>query len=250
MSSTARRIEISQNLAAVEREINLAVEKSNRDRSEITLIAVTKNFPVSDVVHLYDLGLRNFGENRDQEARAKVEEFKKYVADSESSDDQANLANLANQVKWHFQGQLQRNKLRSIATWADFIHSLDQERYLLPLQQLSIELKKPISLLLQLSLDLPIRPDRGGVPPEELIDLGTKVKEHSGLILQGLMAVAPLDVAPDLAFGALQTISGTFLKAFPDATWVSAGMSGDFAAAIAAGATHIRIGSSILGSRT
>jgi pyridoxal phosphate enzyme (YggS family) len=244
MSSSARRIEISQNLAAVEREITLAVEKSNRARSEITLIAVTKNFPVSDVVHLYDLGLRNFGENRDQEARAKVEEFKKYVADSESSEDQAN------QVKWHFQGQLQRNKLRSIATWADFIHSLDQERYLLPLQQLSIELKKPISLLLQLSLDLPIRPDRGGVPPEELIELGEKVKEHSGLILQGLMAVAPLDVAPDLAFGALQTISGTFLKAFPDATWVSAGMSGDFADAIAAGATHIRIGSSILGSRT
>ena len=121
---------------------------------------------------------------------------------------------------------------------------------MLPLQQLSIELKKPISLLLQLSLDLPIRPDRGGVPPEELIRLGEKVKEHSGLILQGLMAVAPLDVAPDLAFGALKTISGTFLKAFPDATWVSAGMSGDFGAAIAAGATHIRIGSSILGSRT
>jgi uncharacterized pyridoxal phosphate-containing UPF0001 family protein len=70
------------------------------------------------------------------------------------------------------------------------------------------------------------------------------------LILKGLMAVAPLDVAPDLAFGALRTISGTFLKAFPDATWVSAGMSGDFAAAIASGATHIRIGSSILGSRT
>lgn len=244
MSSSARRIEISQNLAVVEREICLAVEKSNRDRSEITLIAVTKNFPVSDVVHLYDLGLRNFGENRDQEARAKVEEFKKYVADSESSEDQAN------QVKLHFQGQLQRNKLRSIATWADFIHSLDEERYLLPLQQLSVELEKPISLLLQLSLDLPIRPDRGGVPPEDLIGLGAKIKEHSGLNLQGLMAVAPLDVAPDLAFSALQTISGTFLKAFTDATWVSAGMSGDFAAAIASGATHLRIGSSILGSRT
>lgn len=244
MSSSARRIEISQNLAVVEREICIALEKSNRDRSEITLIAVTKNFPVSDVVHLYDLGLRNFGENRDQEARAKVEEFKKYVADSEKSGDQVN------QVKWHFQGQLQRNKLRSIATWADFIHSLDEERYLLPLQQLSVELEKPISLLLQLSLDLPIRPDRGGVPPEDLIGLGAKIKEHSGLILQGLMAVAPLDVAPDLAFSALQTISGTFLKAFPDATWVSAGMSGDFAAAIASGATHLRIGSSILGSRT
>ncbi len=241
MSSSARRVEISQNLAAVEREICLAVENSNRDRSEITLIAVTKNFPVSDVVHLYDLGLRNFGENRDQEARAKVDEFKKYVADSEKTEDQ---------VKWHFQGQLQRNKLRSIATWADFIHSIDQEKYLLPLQQLSIELKKPISLLLQLSLDLPIRPDRGGVPPEELIGLGEKIKDHSGLVLQGLMAVAPLDVAPELAFGALQAISGTFLKAFPDATWVSAGMSGDFVAAIAAGATHIRIGSSILGSRT
>ncbi len=247
MSSSARRFEISQNLAVVEREIYLALEKSNRDRSEITLIAVTKNFPVSDVVHLYDLGLRNFGENRDQEARAKVEEFKKYVADSESSEDQTNQAN---QVKWHFQGQLQRNKLRSIASWADFIHSLDQERYLLPLQQLSVELEKPISLLLQLSLDLPIRPDRGGVPPEDLIGLGAKMKEHSGLILQGLMAVAPLDVAPDLAFSALKTISGTFLKAFPDATWVSAGMSGDFAAAIASGATHLRIGSSILGSRT
>jgi pyridoxal phosphate enzyme (YggS family) len=247
MSSSARRIEISQNLATVEREITVAVEKSNRDRSEITLIAVTKNFPVSDVVHLYDLGLRNFGENRDQEARAKVEEFKKYVGDSEESEESEDQAN---QVKWHFQGQLQRNKLRSIATWADFIHSLDQERYLLPLQQLSIELKKPISLLLQLSLDLPIRPDRGGVPPEELIGLGEKVKDQPGLVLKGLMAVAPLDVAPDLAFGALRTISGTFLKAFPDATWVSAGMSGDFAEAIASGATHIRIGSSILGSRS
>ena len=241
MSSSARLNEISQNLAAVEREVSIAVEKSNRQRAEITLIAVTKNFPVSDVVHLYDLGIRNFGENRDQEARAKVEEFKKYVESDETN---------AEGVKWHFQGQLQRNKLRSIATWADFIHSVDQDKYLPPLQQLSIEIKKPISVLLQLSLDLPIRPDRGGVAPEELIDLGEKVMELPGLNLQGLMAVAPLDVAPDLAFNALRTISGTFLKAFPDANWISAGMSGDFAAAIAAGATHIRVGSSILGSRT
>ncbi len=240
MSSSARQIEISQNLAAVEREICLAVEKSNRERSEITLIVVTKNFPASDVVHLYDLGIRNFGENRDQEAKAKVEEFKNYVADDAKNE---------KETKWHFQGQLQRNKLRSIATWADFIHSFDQERYLLPLQQLSIELEKPISLLLQLSLDLPIRPDRGGVAPEELIELGEKVKEYSGLKLQGLMAVAPLDVAPELAFNALKTISGTFLRAFPDADWISAGMSGDFAEAIAAGATHLRVGSSILGSR-
>lgn len=240
MSSSARHNEISQNLAAVEREICLAAEKSNRERSEITLIVVTKNFPASDVVHLYDLGIRNFGENRDQEAKAKVEEFKNYVADDAKNEKES---------KWHFQGQLQRNKLRSIATWADFIHSIDQERYLLPLQQLSVELEKPISLLLQLSLDLPIRPDRGGVAPEELIELGEKVKEHSGLKLQGLMAVAPLDVAPELAFNALKTISGTFLRAFPDATWISAGMSGDFAAAIAAGATHLRVGSSILGSR-
>lgn len=240
MSSSARQIEISQNLAAVEREICLAVEKSNRERSEITLIVVTKNFPASDVAHLYDLGIRNFGENRDQEAKAKVEEFKNYVADDAKNE---------KETKWHFQGQLQRNKLRSIATWADFIHSFDQERYLLPLQQLSIELEKPISLLLQLSLDLPIRPDRGGVAPEELIELGEKVKELSGLKLQGLMAVAPLDVAPELAFNALKTISGTFLRAFPDATWISAGMSGDFAEAIAAGATHLRVGSSILGSR-
>lgn len=152
MSSSARHNEISQNLAAVEREICLAAEKSNRERSEITLIVVTKNFPASDVVHLYDLGIRNFGENRDQEAKAKVEEFKNYVADDAKNEKES---------KWHFQGQLQRNKLRSIATWADFIHSIDQERYLLPLQQLSVELEKPISLLLQLSLDLPIRPDRG-----------------------------------------------------------------------------------------
>lgn len=241
MSSSARLNEISEKLAAVEREISIAVEKSNRQRAEITLIAVTKNFPVSDVVHLYDLGIRNFGENRDQEARAKVGEFKKYGEGDEKHGEGA---------KWHFQGQLQRNKLRSIATWADFIHSVDQNKYLPPLQQLSIELKKPISVLLQLSLDLPIRPDRGGVAPEELIDLGEKVMELPGLNLQGLMAVAPLDVAPDLAFNALRTISGTFLKAFPDANWISAGMSGDFAAAIAAGATHIRVGSSILGSRT
>jgi uncharacterized pyridoxal phosphate-containing UPF0001 family protein len=83
-----------------------------------------------------------------------------------------------------------------------------------------------------------------------LIELGEKVMKLPGLKLQGLMAVAPLDVAPNLAFNALRTISGTFLKAFPDANWISAGMSGDFADAIAVGATHIRVGSSILGSRT
>ena len=99
MSSSARLNEISQKLAAVEREISIAVEKRNRQRAEITLIAVTKNFPVSDVVHLYDLGIRNFGENRDQEARAKVGEFKKYVEGDEKHGEGA---------KWHFQGQLQR----------------------------------------------------------------------------------------------------------------------------------------------
>lgn len=235
MPASERRSEIAKNLLEIRQRIDQAINAHHRDRSEITLIAVTKNFPTSDLLHLYDLGIRNFGENREQEGSVKFAEFNTYIEDPS--------------VNWHFQGQLQRNKLRSIATWANYIHSLDQERYLAPLQLLSEELEKPISLLLQFSLDLPIRPDRGGVAPETLLELGKKVIAFSGLKLKGLMTVAPLDVAPELAFAALKTISSTFLRAFPDANWLSAGMSGDFEAAIGAGATHIRVGTSILGSR-
>lgn len=226
MSSSARRIEISQNLAAVEREITLAVEKSNRERSEITLIAVTKNFPVSDVVHLYDLGLRNFGENRDQEGSVKAPAM---PAD----------------CVWHFQGQIQSNKLKSICEWADVIHSLDSAKH----AQKIAELGTNARILVQVALETKFREGRGGVDPDLLAEFLEDVITRKRLNVAGLMAVAPLDEAPEPAFARLAELSAKSRSTWPQLSTISAGMSGDFEAAISQGATLVRVGSSILGHR-
>jgi len=201
--------EISANLEKVNEQIKLAAEKANRSTDEITLIAVTKTFPVSDIEILYSLGIREFGENRDQEASGKV-------------------SLLPDDVKWHFQGQIQSNKLKSITSWASYIHSVDQ---------------------LQVSLDKPPQ-SRSGVNPSDLLELAGAISELPGISLQGLMAVAPVDSPAEEAFAELVAIRSDFLRTFPAAKSLSIGMSGDYQIAIKYGATHIRIGSSILGIRT
>ena len=176
---------IAQNLSLVESRIEKACKSANRERSEVVLVAVTKTYPVADVEILANLGLSHFGENRDQEGREKS----------------ANVP-----AHWHFQGQIQSNKIPSIASWAHTVHSLDEKRHWV--------------------LSFPF------------------------LILHGLMAVAPLGEVPDQAFGRLASIHSVFSQQFPDSSALSAGMSDDFESAIAHGATHVRIGSSILGSRS
>jgi len=220
--------EISANLEKVSEQIKLAAEKANRSTDEITLIAVTKTFPVSDIEILYSLGIREFGENRDQEASGKV-------------------SLLPGDVKWHFQGQIQRNKLKSITSWASYIHSVDQQKYAQIISQHSGGIEKPI--FIQVSLDKPPQ-SRSGVNPSDLIELAGAISELPGISLQGLMAVAPVDSPAEEAFAELVAIRSDFLRTFPAAKSLSIGMSGDYQIAIKYGATHIRIGSSILGIRS
>ena len=221
---TARRIEIAENLAKVKERITKAADASKRDIGEITLIAVTKTFPVSDIEILYELGIRNFGENRDQEGSVKAPE-------------------LPDDAIWHFQGQIQSNKLKSIVNWADVVHSIDQFSHAQKLD--SFGRKKDI--FIQVALDQ--SENRGGIQPSELLNFVESLTALSNLRILGLMAVAPLGEEPDSAFNRLSEISKNLLAIHPGMRAISAGMSNDFEAAISNGATHIRIGSQILGVR-
>lgn len=205
----------------------MATASANRDPSEIKLIAVTKTFPISDLLYLYELGVRDFGENRDQEASGKVQE-------------------LPSDINWHFQGQIQSNKLKSISSWATYIHSVDQFKYAKMISDFSAGQVK--SIFIQLSLDQ-IPDGRGGVSPTDLHDLATQINQLPNLKLMGLMAVAPVGEDPNLAFTRLAKYQNEFVQNFPEAKSLSAGMSGDYESAVSHGATHLRIGSSILGNR-
>ena len=222
-----RTSEITANLNDVKAKIASAALKAGRDADEITLIVVTKTFPISDLEILYSLGVREFGENRDQEAAEKV-------------------ARLPSDIKWNFQGGIQSNKLKSITTWAGCIHSVDKLKYAQIISEQNTG--KPKEIFIQVSLDQPPE-SRGGVDPKKLIDLASEITKLPGISLKGLMAVAPLDLPEEQAFLKLKEIQADFVAVFKDAKYLSAGMSGDYEMAISYGATHLRIGSSILGNR-
>ena len=203
---------------------NLHEVQSRISNPEVTLIVVTKTYPVSDVHILKDLGINNFGENRTEEG-----------AEKSSAVDGI----------WHFQGGIQSRKLKEIAQWADVIHSLDQLSHA---QKLDNLLTEKIDIFLQLSLDGD--PSRGGVQEGDLSPLAQKISEMTHLNLQGLMCVLPLGVELHDGFRKVSAIHSRFQSEFPQAKYLSAGMSGDFEIAIEYGATHIRVGSQILGPRT
>jgi len=231
---SARRSEISQALTSVEERIVNATTAAGRLRSEVKLIVVTKTFPITDLEICYELGLREFGENRDQEGGPKASE-------------------LPSDINWHFQGQIQGNKIKSIATWADVVHSIDNFSHASKLSSITTEQGlKSKEVFIQVSLDSEsdeANPGRGGVAPSELASLAEQILELPSLELVGLMAVAPLAQSPDLAFKKLRQISTEIQSDFPSINRISAGMSNDFESAILHGATHIRIGSQILGLR-
>lgn len=208
-----RREEISHNLQRIRAEIP----------AHVTLICVTKTYPLSDIDILKECGEINFGENRTSELVEKAR---------------------AISATWHYQGQIQSNKLKDLASYADVVHSLDDISHVRKLDSL---LQREIAAFIQVSLDG--APGRGGVLPENLHSIAEAITASVHISLLGLMAVAPLNEEPDSAFARLATIHRDFLKDFPLATSLSAGMSNDFRSAIAHGATHIRIGSQILGSR-
>ena len=224
----SRKDQILSNLELVKEKISSAAQAAGRSPSEITLIAVTKTFPVSDLEILHELGVRNFGENRDQEAAPKV-------------------GVLPADITWHFQGGIQSNKLKSISNWASVIHSVDKFKYAQMISQFSVGKTKEI--FIQVSLDT-LTQSREGVDPADLTQLAEQIMSLPNLEVKGLMAVAPLDQPTEQAFVRLQQIQQKFIQLYPAASSLSSGMSGDYELAISLGATHVRIGSSILGNRS
>jgi len=229
VTDSPRREELAARLADVQGRIAKACEVAGRDAGAITLIAVTKTRPASDVRLLSELGLRDVGENRDAEAAPKA---------AQCSD--LNLT-------WHFIGQLQTNKCASVVRYASVVHSVDRARLVHALGRAARRAERVIDCLVEVSLDGD--PARGGAPAGEVPALAEALEAESGLMLRGVMAIAPLGMAPAAAFARLLDSASAVRAVRPSATVISAGMSGDLEAAVEAGATHLRIGTALLGDR-
>ncbi|MEU0162626.1 YggS family pyridoxal phosphate-dependent enzyme [Streptomyces sp. NPDC006261] len=234
---TDRKAQLAANLAQVEKRITSACTAAGRKREEVTLIVVTKTYPASDVRMLHELGVRHVAENRDQDAAPKA----------------AACADLS--LTWHFVGQLQTNKVRSVTSYADVVQSVDRIKLVTALSAAAVRAERELGCLIQVALDAESgeRGERGGVAPDGIEELAAAVDAAGGLRLDGLMTVAPL-AGPfagrqRAAFDRLMELATRLRSGHPAANMVSAGMSADLEDAVAAGATHVRVGTAVLGVR-
>ncbi|MEW2392800.1 YggS family pyridoxal phosphate-dependent enzyme [Streptomyces venezuelae] len=234
---TERKSQLAANLAQVEERIAAACAAAGRKREEVTLIVVTKTYPAGDVRILSELGVRHVAENRDQDAAPKA----------------AECADLP--LTWHFVGQLQTNKVRSVVGYADLVQSVDRPKLVTALSAGAVRAERELGCLIQVALDAEEngRGERGGIGPGGIEELAGLVAGAPGLRLDGLMTVAPL-TGPyagrqQAAFERLMEFSTLMRAAHPAANMVSAGMSADLEQAVAAGATHVRVGTAVLGVR-
>ncbi|TXS46797.1 YggS family pyridoxal phosphate-dependent enzyme [Streptomyces sp. uw30] len=234
---TDRKDELAANLAKVEERIAAACAAAGRAREEVTLIVVTKTYPAGDVRILSELGVRHVAENRDQDAAPKA----------------AECTDLP--LAWHFVGQLQTNKVRSVVGYADLVQSVDRSKLVTALSKEAVQQEREVGCLIQVALDAgeSARGERGGVAPGGIAELADLVAQAPGLRLDGLMTVAPLTGEyaghQQAAFERLMDLSTDLRRAHPTANMVSAGMSADLEEAVAAGATHVRVGTAVLGVR-
>lgn len=225
--------ELRQNVDAVEERIAAACAAANRVRSDLTLVVVTKTYPASDVSLLAELGVTDVGENRHPEAGEKA-------------------ADVAAPLRWHFMGGLQTNKAGAVARYADVVHSVDRAKLVASLGRGAVAADRDLEVLLQVDLGPDFdRPSdgRSGAAPTDLAALADAVAGAERLRLGGVMTVAPLGVDPAPVFERLASLAQRLRADHPAATSISAGMSGDLEAAVAAGATHLRVGRAILGER-
>jgi uncharacterized pyridoxal phosphate-containing UPF0001 family protein len=243
----SRRAELAVNLTAVRERVTAAALDCGRDPGELTLVVVTKYFPAADVRLLWELGVRDFGENRDQEAGPKFQAVR--------------AGDLAPTV--HFIGQVQSNKAASVAAYADVVHAVDRAKLVHALEAGAARAHRRLRVLVQVDLDTRDRPSatvapgaapagpagRGGAHPAQIAQLAALIETAEHLSLSGLMAVAPLGVDPREAFAELHELAQRLRADHPQANWLSSGMSGDLEAAVRHGATHLRVGTAILGSR-
>ncbi|WP_328827725.1 YggS family pyridoxal phosphate-dependent enzyme [Nocardioides acrostichi] len=230
-SAPGREQELRSGLETVRARIERACAESAREPSEVGLVVVTKYFPASDVRLLAGLGVTDVAENRHQEAEAKA----------------AECADLG--LRWHFVGGLQSNKATAVAGYADVVESVDRAKLVPRLDRAAAERGHALEILVQVSLDGPDAEHRSGVDPAELLGLADRVAQAEHLELAGIMAVAPLGENPADAFARLREHRELLVSRHPAATRLSAGMSGDLEEAVAAGTTHVRVGSAILGPR-
>jgi pyridoxal phosphate enzyme (YggS family) len=238
MMTAERLAELATNLAAVRARIAGACAAAGRDPAEVQLIAVTKTFPVPDIMLLARLGVVDVGENKDQEAAPKV----------------AACAAAGLDLRWHFVGQLQVNKTASVARYAYMVHSVDRARLVAALGRRASEDGRVIQCLVQVNLDpaggqADGLAGRGGAAPGDVLDLAGQIAVQEGLELAGVMAIAPLGQPARPAYARLREIAETVRSGYPGARVISAGMTGDLEDAIAEGATHVRIGTALLGGR-
>lgn len=225
---------LADRLGEVSTRIEKAASLANRSAEDVTLIVVTKTHPADLVVELLGLGVTNFGENKDQEASAKA----KLVAE---------LGSQQNPI-WHFVGQLQSNKVKSVLGYAEVLHSLDRQSLLDELnKQLSRVEHKRLQVFIELNLT--DDPKRGGIDPNQLLNFADKVLKVENLQLLGVMGVASLGGSAEADFERIAKASQQLQKLAPEARFISAGMSADFEQAIQYGATHIRVGTAITGKR-
>jgi PLP dependent protein len=216
---------LAERLESVRGQVTDAARDAGRDPAALTTIVVTKFHPATLVRELADLGVQDVGENRQQDAGPKA----------------AALADL--DLTWHFIGQLQSNKVRSVLEYASAIHSVDRTSLVDALDSAD----RPVDVFLQLNLT--DDPARGGVSPAGLDELAARVLAAPALRLRGVMAVAPLDEEPRSAFARVRDASDRLRRLAPAADALSMGMSADFRDAILEGATHLRIGTAITGNR-
>jgi pyridoxal phosphate enzyme (YggS family) len=233
LGGPTRQAEVQAGLAAVEERVARACAAAGRPRADVHVVVVTKTFPASDVRLLASLGVRDVGESRDQEAAPKAAE----CADLD--------------LRWHFVGRLQTNKAASVAGYCATVHSVDRLRLVTALSRGATRTAREVACLVQVNLDT--EPDaaraRGGAPPAQVPELADAIARAEGLRLLGVMGVAPLGGDPHAAFEQLAEVAQRLRQVHPGATAVSAGMSGDLEVAVACGATHLRVGSAVLGSR-
>jgi len=226
-----RRSVLAANLRTVESRIGAACQDAGRDPADVSLVVVTKFFPESDVRLLADLGVRAVGENRHQEASAKA----------------AACADLG--MTWHFIGSIQSNKAAAVAGYSDVVESVDRLKLVGALDRGAAEAGRTVECLIQVSLDPPQATGRGGATPDDIAAIAEAVAGATSLRLGGVMAVAPLGEPPSPAFERLAVIAAALRADHPEARAVSAGMSGDLEDAVRCGATHVRVGSAVLGPR-
>jgi pyridoxal phosphate enzyme (YggS family) len=237
-SESHRQADLATALAGVRRQVADICGRLGRTPQSVVTIAVTKGFPAEDVATLARLGVADFGESRDQEARAKVAEAAELAA----------IGGFEPPSRWHFVGQLQTNKARSVGQYASAVHSVDRSELATALATAAERAERDLEIFIQVSLDG--APDRGGVEADAVLPLAAHISAASRLRLAGVMAVAPLGGDPAAAFALLAEVSAQLRSEHPSAVGISAGMSADFAAALEFGATHLRIGSALLGRRS